>query len=41
MTDPFPKTPSPKMTARNVNVSYGAKQALHDKLARTYVVRRA
>ncbi|WP_199860294.1 phosphate ABC transporter ATP-binding protein PstB [Sphingomonas sp. CFBP 8760] len=22
--------PSPKMTARNVNVSYGAKQALHD-----------
>ncbi|MBD8545436.1 phosphate ABC transporter ATP-binding protein PstB [Sphingomonas sp. CFBP 8760] len=30
MTDANPKMPSPKMTARNVNVSYGAKQALHD-----------
>jgi len=30
VTDANPKMPSPKMTARNVNVSYGAKQALHD-----------
>ncbi len=30
MTDANPKMPSPKMTARHVNVSYGAKQALHD-----------
>ncbi len=30
MTDANSKMPSPKMTARNVNVSYGAKQALHD-----------
>jgi len=30
VTDPSPKMPAPKMTARNVNVSYGAKQALHD-----------